>query len=430
MIIEQLKKRKEMLRYLSSPSSSEVHTPVSLVEEMCNKVSPDFWKSLTNTVLDPTCKSGVFLLEAMIRFMENVPIADEQERYENIVNRLYGYVVNSNQVWLIRKAVYGDMYTEKHIYTKDFFKDSIDMKFDLIVGNPPYNKGLLVKENTPICNTKDEEVNKAASTRIDAAFVVHSYEKLLADNGHLIFVWPYSWTQGPSWSNFRNWIKKSGLVEISAVSNHFDVAVNTAVTLQKKGYTGESYFKNDYRESNSKINFDYEIIPNTYGKFGQSIFEKEQKYKIKTNMIMFKDFNPAIHIHNIMLATGYGLGDVMTQISLNIKDLTPATKHIGGPIKDSSFHTTNTCDVIPVIVFDSKEHREKYINYYNSNVFNFILHQRKADFHNTINNVGSMPDVCKNMVGEYTDQKACDELGITEEEHKLIRETVGLQEIA
>ncbi len=294
------------------------------------------------------------------------------------------------------------------------------MKFDVVIANPPYNVGLLNRKITPICNTKNQIINKAAGIRIDAAFVVNIYENHLKENGFSIFVWPYSWTQLPSWNAFRNWIKTAGLKEIVAPNTKFGIeeaAVNVSVTVQQKGYIGDSVFFNPYRSSNPiKIKKEIDIIPNCIEEIGYEIFLKEQKFKHKLNLIYFKQFNKKNHDFFIFHATGYGLGDKATQISLAFKDLTPNTQNLIGPIKPEGFEVECTTGTMPIIIFDSAEHKERYKLFHNSKLYKFIIFQRKADFHNTKDNLGSIPDVCKEMIGEYTDEKAYKILGLTQEE--------------
>lgn len=294
-----------------------------------------------------------------------------------------------------------------------------DMKFDIIISNPPYNVGLLNRD-IDICNTGNRIINAAARTRIDAAFVVSAYEKWLASDGYSIFVWPYSWTQLPSWKEFRNWIKCSGLKEIIAPTTKFDInaaAVNIAITIQQKNYSGEIKYNNQYRSIIPvKIDPKYDIIPNAIEQLGYDIFIKEYKFNPKINFINFKEFNKSIHKHVLLHATGYGLGDIATQISLRFKDLSKNTKNLIGPIKSDGFENVCNTPTMPVIIFDSDEHKERYKKYHKSNLYKFIIFQRKADFNNKKYNLGMIPDVCKNMVGEYTDKKAYDILGLSQVE--------------
>lgn len=107
------------------------------------------------------------------------------------------------------------------------------MKFDVIVGNPPYNTGLLTeKHKAHLKKELNEEAYEAAITRIDAAFIVKSKEKLLNHDGHMMFVWPAIWLQGGNWADFRKWtISKYSLEKMFIINEEivtFDAATLTA----------------------------------------------------------------------------------------------------------------------------------------------------------------------------------------------------------
>ena len=53
----------------------------------------------------------------------------------------------SGEITIVDCNCYGDWYRKKgyNVISKDEFFDSNDMRFDVVIGNPPYNKGLSVK---------------------------------------------------------------------------------------------------------------------------------------------------------------------------------------------------------------------------------------------------------------------------------------------
>lgn len=321
--------------------------------------------------------------------------------------------------------IVGDFFPAKHIYNAKTGEKIPMKKFNIILQNPPYDEGLLNK-NVDICNTNNSVINNAAKTRIDAAFVVHCYENLLEENGLLISIWPYVHTQLPSWNNFRKWMKQSGLKEIVITENYFEgeAATSTAITIQQKNYVGPAYYNNKFRNSNILIDWNYDIIPNVFGQMGYDIFKIEQKYPIKTFFSKRSKTNGKPHI---ILATGFGLGGKSSLANSTFKDW-GNSKNLAGPFREENFITKVKAD-LPVIIFDSQEHKKRFKKYYNSNIFAFYLSQRKADFHNTKANVGIIPDPCKNMTGDYTDEKAIEELGHSLSQLEFMENIVGLPRI-
>ena len=146
--IEQLEKRKKLLKILNSPSNSEVYTPIELVEEMLDKLPKDIWKNPNLTWCDPCAKSGVFILEVIIRLMKNLEIGDETFKYNHIINNMVKAYVNvERNKWIVSKMIYGstDKINRVELLEIDKIKEEDIMKFDCIVGNPPYLKGLHLK---------------------------------------------------------------------------------------------------------------------------------------------------------------------------------------------------------------------------------------------------------------------------------------------
>lgn len=420
-----LKRRKYIEEKISQATLYwRIYTPTKLVKQITLQVPIQNITKNSRIAIHPL-KTGEFYFTAVLWLMDILKdeILEEQLRFEHIYNNMLYCIYNHKDSVEFIKDIIPDVSDNMFLEEKN-----VNEKFDVIIMNPPYNVGMLDKKNSTICNSNDEVIKKAASTRIDAAMIVDAFENRLNNGGTLAAIWPYSWTQLPSWKNFRDWIKRSGLISISSVDDsEFPVAVNTAITLQTKGSKKKAVFINNSRNSEYQIDFSKNIIPNCYGgRLGKSIFDKEYKYKNKLKTILFKNYDKNIHKYVSMLATGYGLGGVITKINLNISTLSETTKKVAGPIKPEEFHLINKSDAILVIIFDSQEEKDRYQKYHKSNLYNFILHQRKADFHNTNNNIGFMPNVCKNMVGEYTDQKAYNILGITPEEAKFIEKTVGL----
>lgn len=99
-------------------------------------------------VCDIYCKSGVFLMICFWLFMRSlmVVIDDFEARKKFVIdNLLYGFSPNFGVCRLLRLDLYGDANRLGHIYelsvrneikVKEIFGD---MKFDVVVGNPPYD---------------------------------------------------------------------------------------------------------------------------------------------------------------------------------------------------------------------------------------------------------------------------------------------------
>ena len=164
----------------------EVFTPMTLVNEMLDTLPKEVWKNPNLKWLDPAAGMGNFPVAVYMRLMEGLKyvIKDEEERRRWILkNMLYMVELDKTNVFMMKKIFCGKLSkSSKKGYELNIFEGSFidgkyekiyktDINFDIIMGNPPYNK---IK--TPIWNI----------------FINDSF-KNLNKNGYLLFVTPSGW---------------------------------------------------------------------------------------------------------------------------------------------------------------------------------------------------------------------------------------------
>lgn len=99
----------DVLSCLANLSNDEVFTPPNVVNDMLDLLPAELWSNPKATFLDPVSKTGVFLREIAKRLMAGLAdqFPDEQERANHIFkNQIFGIAITELTSLLSRRSVY------------------------------------------------------------------------------------------------------------------------------------------------------------------------------------------------------------------------------------------------------------------------------------------------------------------------------------
>lgn len=125
----------DVLSCLANLSNDEVFTPPNMANAMLDLLPPEIWQDKTITFLDPVSKSGVFLREIAKRLMAGLEaeIPDQTKRLNHIFTKqLYGIAITELTALLSRRSVYCSKAADgKYSICDEFTDEQGNIKFTL-----------------------------------------------------------------------------------------------------------------------------------------------------------------------------------------------------------------------------------------------------------------------------------------------------------
>ena len=488
----------DVLSCIANLSNDEVFTPPEVANKMLDLLPKEIWSDPTATFLDPACKSGVFLREIAKRIIDGLegefPILEE--RLEHIFKKqLFGIAITELTSLLSRRSVYCSKYptsvysvvqfdnpegnidykylqhtwlngrcsfcgaakteyerdSSLETYAYEFIhlddpNEVFNMKFDVVVGNPPYqlSDGGNGKSAKPIYHHFIEQAKKL-------------------NPRYLTMVIPSRWfTGGKGLDDFRKTMLSDKSIRKIVDYENFkdifpgvDLAGGACYFLWDRDNPGQCEVINKTLEHESGMVRDLDEYPIFIRQnLALGIVRKVQKhckagtlsdivssrkpfgiptnYKPKTEgipcwfiqRIGFKFANPS----DIEDSKGYLNKWKLLVPKAPIAGQTDFSKPVGfyydGNTRIAKPGECCTESWIVAGSFDTKEEVESYKTYLFTKTVRFLLLQTVVSQDVTKKNFCFIPNLGK-YSGEYTDEMLCDLWGINGEEWAYIDSRIG-----
>ena len=219
------------LLYISIKNTGErkatgaYYTPTNIVKQLVSYLSESTNKFKDMNVLDPCCGTGNFLLQ----LPENVQL---ENIFGNDIDPVSAKIARINLALRFQPDDIKILYT--HVteldYLKSDLKDTSNVKFNCILGNPPW--GYHFSENDSRYMKKHYNCTSLKNIESYDVFIEKSLSQL-EENGFLSFILPEAILNVRSHSEIRNEILKiSSIKTLSYLGNAFDQAQCPCIILE------------------------------------------------------------------------------------------------------------------------------------------------------------------------------------------------------
>ena len=134
----------------------EIYTPFSLIKNMMSLIPEFYFKDPNLKWLDAGAGSGyfsIYLFNKLDIGLKTI-ITEQEKRHQHILQNMLYMVEIKNTNILKLKNLFGN---KSNIFNEDFLFYKSSIKFDFIIGNPPYNADGIKKVPTNNNKSKKED---------------------------------------------------------------------------------------------------------------------------------------------------------------------------------------------------------------------------------------------------------------------------------
>jgi len=411
--------------------NGEVMTPPWLINLMLDKLeeyNPGIFSNKNLKYFDHSAGMGLFFIEVFNRLYKNGIDKDHI-----IKNMLYFSEYNKKNVFLI-KLIFGE---DVNVNCGDTLKlDTKEKwnveKFDIILGNPPYNSGG-IKSCTGKKLSKTEK-NKT----IWPDFINYSIDHL-KDNGYLISINPLSWMKNTH-SLFKTLTSKNILwLRLSSNTESYKF-INATIPLscfiiQNCKYNNKTEIIRENYSEITKLNNNYSLplgYFNIFNKINEFIIKNNLQLDVKHKLVKGEDTKFNINIlSKIKLSDNYGIDTYTLKNGYIFKKM--IQKH--PDTEKKKLIISNKCSFKGCFIDEGKiglvgthkfyilgNNLENLLNMFNSyKIINLLCSYTKYSQDFIDNEVFNyIPDIRKLKIKNLTEEKLYKLIGFTKDEIKII----------